>query len=132
MSTLQVIQTLQSEFELALAAQDVRIFFSSRLEEDYGRYCDNGCIFINSCIKDNEEAVLKVIVHESVHHLQLTKGILIGELSPHYWNPELSEEHSSLLEEVVKAQYDPEDWKWEIPAWSLQYAPRRVLELLNS
>jgi hypothetical protein len=132
MSTLQIIQTLKTQFELALAAQDVRIFFSSRIGEDYGRYTDNGCIFINSCIKDNEEEVLKVIVHEAVHHLQITQGILIGELSPHHWNPELSKDHSSLLEEVVKDQYDPDDWKWEIPAWSLQYAPRKVLELLTS
>lgn len=130
MSTLQVIQTLKAQFEAALTAQNVKIVFSSRLGEDYGRYCDNGSLFINSCIKDDEEEVLKVLVHESVHHLQISKGILIGELSPHHWNPELSEEHSSLLEEVVKDQYDSEDWKWEIPAWSLQYAPRKVLELL--
>ena len=132
MSTLQVIQTLQSEFEVALATQNVKIFSSSRLGGDYGRYCDNGTIFINSCIKDDEEEVLKVIVHESVHHLQLTKGILIGELSPKHWNPDLSEEHSNLLEEIVKSQYNAEDWKWELPAWALQYAPRKVLELLRS
>ena len=130
MSTLQVIQTLQSELEAALASQNVKVFFHKGLGEDYGRYCDNGTIFVNYSLEGDDEEILKVTAHEAVHHLQLTKRILIGELSPHHWNPELSEEHSNLLEEVVKSQYDPEDWKWEIPAWSLQYAPRKVLELL--
>ena len=129
MSTLQVIQTLQSELEAALASQGVIVFFHKGLGEDYGKYLDNGTIFVNYQLEGNDEEILKVTAHEAVHHLQ-TKGILIGELSPKYWNPELSEEHSLLLEEVVKSQYDPEDWKWEIPAWSLQYAPRKVLELL--
>jgi hypothetical protein len=130
--SLQIIQSLQSKLENALASQGVKVFFSRMIGEDYGRYTDNGCIFINFCIKDNDEEVLKVTAHEAVHHLQITKGILVGELSPHHWNPELSKDHSSLLEEVVKDQYDPDDWKWEIPAWSLQYAPRKVLELLTS
>lgn len=132
MSTLQVIQTLQSEFEAALEKQDVKVFFSTALGEDYGRYWDNGTIFINYSLQGNDEEILKVTAHEAVHHLQLTKGILIGELSPKHWNPDLSDEHSSLLEEVVKDQYDPEDWKWELPAWALQYAPRKVLELLRT
>ena len=130
MSTLQVIQTLQSELEDALYSQGVIVFFSRMLGEDYGRYMDNGTIFINHQLQDNDEEVLKVTAHEAVHHLQLTKKIPIGELSPKYWNPDLSDEQSQLLEEIVKSQYDPEDWKWEIPAWSLQYAPRKVLELL--
>ena len=128
--TLQVIQSLQSELEAALSSQGVIVFFSRMLGEDYGRYLDNGTIFINHQLQDNDEEVLKVTAHEAVHHLQLTKGILIGELSPKYWNPELSEEHSQLLEEVVKEQYDSDDWRYEIPAWSMQYAPRKVLELL--
>ena len=128
--TLQVIQSLQSELEAALSSQGVIVFFSRMLGEDYGRYMDNGTIFINHQLQDNDEEVLKVTAHEAVHHLQLTKGILIGELSPHHWNPELSIEHSQLLEEVVKEQYDSDDWRYEIPAWSLQYAPRKVLELL--
>jgi len=132
MSTLQVIQILQSEFELALAAQNVKIFFSSRLGEDYGRYMDNGTIFINYQLQGNDEEILKVTAHEAVHHLQINKGILIGDNPPHYWNPELSEEHSQLLEEVIKEQYDPDDWRWEIPAWALQYSPRKVLELLKN
>ena len=131
--SLQVIKTLQSELEATLSSQGVKVFFSRNLDEgEYGRYCDNGTIFINYSLEGDDEEILKVTAHEAVHHIQLTKKILIGELSPHHWNPELSEEHSQLLEEVVKDQYDPEDWKWEIPAWSLQYAPRKVLELLNS
>lgn len=128
--SLQVIQTLQSELEAALANQGVIVFFSRMLGEDYGRYMDNGTIFINYQLQGNDEEILKVTAHEAVHHLQLTKKILIGDSSPKYWNPDLSEEQSSLLEEIVKSQYDHEDWKWEIPAWALQYAPRKVLELL--
>ena len=128
--SLQAIQSLQTELEAALSNQGVIVFFSRMLGEEYGRYCDNGTIFVNYQLQGNDEEILKVTAHEAVHHLQLTKKILIGELSPHHWNPELSEEHSNLLEEVVKDQYDPEDWKWEIPAWALQYAPRKVLELL--
>jgi|688.fasta_scaffold1505537_1 hypothetical protein len=130
--SLEVIQTLQTELETSLSNQGVKVFFSRMLGEDYGRYLDNGTIFINYQLQGNDEEILKVTAHEAVHHLQLTKGILIGDSSPHHWNPELTKEQSQLLEEIVKSQYDPEDWKWELPAWSLQYAPRKVLELLRT
>ena len=129
MSTL-TIQSVQDQLEVALEAAGVVVAFHKGLGDDYGRYLDNGTILINNLLQGNDEEILKVTAHEAVHYLQLEKGILIGELSPIHWNPKLNQEQSDLIEEIVKDQYEEEDWKWEIPAWSLQYEPLRVLEML--
>ena len=120
----------QEFFEVALADQGVPVYFSNRLGEDYGRYQDNGVIYINSNLEGNDEEVLKTTVHETVHHLQLTKGIWIGEQSPNYWNPAITEDQSKLIEEIVKSSYPKSEWCMEIPAWSLQYDPMTVYEAL--
>ena len=57
------IQSLQSKLEAALSSQGVIVFFSRMLGEDYGRYLDNGTIFINHQLQDNDEEVLKVTAH---------------------------------------------------------------------
>lgn len=74
--SLQIIQSLQTELEATLSSQGVIVFFSRMLGEDYGRYLDNGTIFINHRLQGNDEEILKVTAHEAVHHLQLTKKIL--------------------------------------------------------
>lgn len=130
-ATLTVIQDLQAQFEEVLQRLDVRVFFSRNLEEgEDGRYCDNGTIFVNYALQGNDEEILKVIAHESVHHLQYSRRILLGTLPPHYWNPNIPEDTSLILEQSIKEVYPPEDWDYEIPAFSLQYKPRKVLELL--
>ena len=128
------IQSVQSQLEVALEAAGVTVAFSRKLsDDDYGRYImDKKIILINHLLAGNDEEVLAQTAHEAVHYLQLEKGILIGELSPIHWHSKLTQTEFDLIEEVVKEQYPEEEWKYEIPAWSLQYEPLKVLELLTN
>jgi hypothetical protein len=128
MSKLNFAQ-LQANIESALEAESVVVFYK-KMNSD-GEYCDNGSIFINSDYQGNDEETLRITTHEVVHHLQQTRGMWIGEEAPIYWDSRFNQEQSDYLLELVHQYYEyPETWKYEIPAWSLQYDPVRVYEAL--
>jgi hypothetical protein len=89
---------------------------------------------------NDEEYLVELIAHECVHYLQLEKSILIGR-NPLEFAPSLTEEQVISIINIVQDSYpeyaiDEETWDqvdiWshEIPAWSLQFFPKKVLELL--
>ena len=106
-----------------------------QVEVDPDLYCygeQRGMLIV---IKESGD--VETLAHEAVHILQVLNRrhglgqVLLG-LNPEEFNPSLDQAGVAWVLEAVKTLggYPRDEWELEIPAYSLESAPERVLKIL--